>query len=155
MEDALTFEQFRVFLDLNGFVRTMFLRAMNPYMWAIDPTGKPLPKHLLSKGTALEIAIETQRQFLYQLRSQDYEEALREHEANVRVASGGKSSVATIKQNALNKRQAAGAGGEEMEGGDDEDRICIVRKCCAFKLRVLTQQHEGGPPQQQSKIIGG
>ena len=60
-EGALTFEQFCTFLDLNGFVRTMFLRALNPHMWAIDPTGKPLPKQLLSKGTALKIQVETQR----------------------------------------------------------------------------------------------
>ena len=30
-----------------------------------------------------------------------------------------------------------------------------MRKCSAFKLRVLTQSYEGGPPNQQSKIIGG
>ena len=76
----MTFSQFRVFLDLNPYLRTMFIQALNPQMWAIDPTGKPLPKHLLRKGTQLEISIESQRQFLYRLGAQEYDQALKDHE---------------------------------------------------------------------------
>ena len=65
-------------------------------MWAIDPTGKPLPKHLLNKGTLLEISIDTQKQFLYQLKAQEYEEALREHQANVQ-ATGNKLSESFVR----------------------------------------------------------
>lgn len=48
---GLDFDLFRTWLDLNSFVRTMFYEALNPLMWAIDPTGKPLRKHLSNKGT--------------------------------------------------------------------------------------------------------
>ena len=77
--NALSFNQFRIFLDLNPYLRTMFLEALNPQMWAIDPTGIPLPKHLFNKGTILEIAVETQKQFLYLLKAKEYEEASREY----------------------------------------------------------------------------
>ena len=46
--DALNFKQFRTWLDLNPYVRTMFLEALNPQMWAIDPSGKPLPKNCMN-----------------------------------------------------------------------------------------------------------
>ena len=57
--EALSFNQFRIFLDLNPYLRTMFLEALNPQMWAIDPTGIPLPKQLFNKGTILEVAVDT------------------------------------------------------------------------------------------------
>ena len=58
-DSALDFDQFRVFLDLNPYLRTMFLEALNPQMWAIDPIGKTLPKSLYNEGTILDIAVET------------------------------------------------------------------------------------------------
>ena len=51
-------------------------------MWAIDPIGTPLTKHLNNKGTILDIAIETQKQFLYLLKAREYEEAQREYADN-------------------------------------------------------------------------
>ena len=58
-DSALDFDQFRVFLDLNPYLRTMFLEALNPQMWAIDPIGKTLPKSLYNEGTILDIEVET------------------------------------------------------------------------------------------------
>lgn len=51
-------------------------------MWAIDPMGLPLPKYLNNKGTILDIAVETQKQFLYMLKANDYDEAVREYADN-------------------------------------------------------------------------
>lgn len=52
---ALGFDLFRLWLDLNPYVRSMFLEALNPKMWAIDPKGKPLPEALENKGSIIEV----------------------------------------------------------------------------------------------------
>ena len=112
--NALSFNQFRTFLDLNSYLRSMFLEALNPLMWAIDPTGKPLPKHLHDKGTILEIAVETQKQFLYLLKARDYEEALQEFSDP--SAQGG---PITKQKEAILKGQ----------NGSSDENLHFIRKC--------------------------
>jgi len=109
---ALSFNQFRTFLDMNPFLRTLFLQALNPQMWAIDPTGIPLPKHLINKGTILEIDITSQRQFLYQLRPQD----LDLHESNQLDSRFVKTS----------------------RNESNTESVSYARKCSAFQLQVKT-----------------
>ena len=113
----------------------MFLEALNPLMWAIDPTGKPLPKHLHDKGTILEIAVETQKQFLYLLKARDYEEALREFSD-----PSAQSGPNTKQKEAILKGQ----------GGSSDENLHFIKKCSQFQIRV--KQHK---ETTTSKIIGG
>ena len=111
----------------------MFLEALNPQMWAIDPTGKPLPKQLNNKGTILEIAVETQKQFLYLLKAREYEEALREY------------SEPNTQGNNIKQKEAI------LKGqGSSEEIFHFMKKCSQFQIRV--KQHK---ETTTSKIIGG
>ena len=58
-------------------------------MWAIDPAGKPLPKNLMNKGTILEIAVDTQKKFLYMT---DQESADSSHEVISHTSSNRPAS---------------------------------------------------------------
>ena len=40
---CLTFKQFRLWLDINPYVRTLFMEAVNPLMWMIDSKAS-MPK---------------------------------------------------------------------------------------------------------------
>ena len=100
-------------------------------MWAIDPTAKPLPKHLLRKGTQLEISIESQRQFLYQLRAQDYDQALKDHEQQNKITGANPDTKIF----------------EKTEHGDD---FCFMRKCSAFEMNIYVNRES-----KNTQIIGG
>ena len=50
----LTFNQFRLWLDLNPYVRTLFIEAFNPQMWMIDSKGTT-QKLIANQGSLITV----------------------------------------------------------------------------------------------------
>ena len=51
---SLTFKQFRLWLDINPYVRTLFMEAVNPLMWMIDSKASH-PKLIQNQGSQITI----------------------------------------------------------------------------------------------------